>query len=551
MGMIVACSTTSHLPEGETLYTGVKKMKVYDQKGTMAEDLAVTEVKAALAYKPNGSLLGSSSKRSPLQVGLWIYNALVDKPRTGFNKWMFNSFAGTPVTISSVSPETRTKVATNILQNYGYFRGDVDYSLIDQRKPRTQRIAYDIHLGEPYLYDSIRYAFRDSIQDSILRATEKEAYLHQGDQFSTLNLTNEKDRIVSAFRNNGLYYYRPDYPTGLFDTIICNYVLNVLEPYAQAEVMMNVSNLIKPTGTAYFAVRRDIEEEGFRLHAIHKQYTYQCNVKLPYKSLVSNSSYELYQYNHFNKLPRTEGETCPFCRLARRVEIICETATCVAFYDGYPVSPGHALIVPKRHVASYFDLTHHEREAMNVMLQYVRQKVDERFHTEKATLAACKYLKQAYAKYHDWMTVAASYNAGQGGISKRLTDQHQDSAMDLWLVEETSRYMFRILAAKIYFENPSEFGFTFSREDLYPYIPPREEVEVSGPINDLVEFAEKYGVSYFDLKQANLWLRDTKLVNKDRRTYFIAIPDVESEKYDPSRTRVHSMAWVRFSPMLP
>ena len=163
--MVVACSTTSHLPEGETLYTGVKKMKVYDQKGTMAEDLAVTEVKAALAYKPNGSLLGSSSKRSPLQVGLWIYNAYVDKPRTGFNKWMFNSFAGTPVTISSVSPETRTKVATNILQNYGYFRGDVDYSLIDQRKPRTQRIAYDIHLGAPYLYDSIRYAFRDSIQD--------------------------------------------------------------------------------------------------------------------------------------------------------------------------------------------------------------------------------------------------------------------------------------------------------------------------------------------------------------------------------------------------
>ena len=65
-------------------------------------------------------------------------------------------------------------------------------------------------------------------------------------------------------------------------------------------------------------------------------------------------------YNHFNKLPREEGVKCPFCRLARRVEIICETATCVAFYDGYPVSPGHALIVPKRHVASYRDLTNHE-----------------------------------------------------------------------------------------------------------------------------------------------------------------------------------------------
>ncbi len=178
------------------------------------------------------------------------------------------------------------------------------------------------------------------------------------------------------------YYYRPDYPEGKFDTIICNYVLNVLEPYAQAEVMMNVTNLLSPKGTAYFAVRRDIEEEGFRLHAIHKQYTYQCNVKLPFTSLVCNKTYELYQYNHFNKLPRKEGETCPFCRLSRKVEIICETATCVAFYDGYPVSPGHALIIPKRHVSSYFDLTNHEREAMNVMLQYVKQKVEERFHPD-------------------------------------------------------------------------------------------------------------------------------------------------------------------------
>ena len=74
------------------------------------------------------------------------------------------------------------------------------------------------------------------------------------------------------------YYYRPDFPEGKFDTIFCNYVLNVLEPYAQAEVLMNITNLLSPKGTAYFSVRRDLTEEGFRLHAIHKQYTYQCNV---------------------------------------------------------------------------------------------------------------------------------------------------------------------------------------------------------------------------------------------------------------------------------
>lgn len=131
---------------------------------------------------------------------------------------------------------------------------------------------------------------------------------------------------------------------------------------------MNVTNLFSPTGTAFFAMRRDLTEEGFRLHAIYRQYTYQCNVWLPFEGLERNSSYELYQYQHFNKLPRKEGENSPFCRLFRRIEKICETATCVVLYDGYPVLPGHALIIPKRYVASYFDLNNHEWKVMNVML---------------------------------------------------------------------------------------------------------------------------------------------------------------------------------------
>lgn len=175
----------------------------------------------------------------------------------------------------------------------------------------------------------------------------------------------------------------------------------------------------------------------------------------------------------------------------------------------------------------------------------VDSEVDERYNAEKSTLAACKYLKQAYEKYGDWMTVAASYNAGQAGISKRLSDQHQTKAMRLWMADETSRYMFRILAAKMYFENPSSFGFTFTSDELYPYIPVKEEVTVTGPIESLTAFAEKHGVSYYDLKRSNLWLRDSKLVNKDRRTYRVAIPDLEAEKYDPAKTAAYNRAWVK------
>lgn len=176
-------------------------------------------------------------------------------------------------------------------------------------------------------------------------------------------------------------YYRPDRPQEKFDTIICNYVLNVLEPFAQADVLMDVSQMLKPTGKAYFAVRRDLKDEGFRLHAIHKQYTYQCNVVLPYKSLEKNAGFEIYEYQHYNRL-RHSAQRCPFCNLTKRVELICETATCVAFYDGYPVSPGHALIVPKRHVSSYFDLTPHELQAMQIVLKRVQQLVEERYHPD-------------------------------------------------------------------------------------------------------------------------------------------------------------------------
>ena len=175
----------------------------------------------------------------------------------------------------------------------------------------------------------------------------------------------------------------------------------------------------------------------------------------------------------------------------------------------------------------------------------VNDNIDERYNTYKATEAACRFLLKAYGKYQNWMTVAASYNGGQQGMDRRIEQQHQTNAMDMWLVDETSRYMFRVLAAKMMFEDPSKFGFTFKREDLYPYIPIKEQIKITDPVEDLVKFAEDHKITYADLKRANLWLRDTKLNNKSHRTYYIDIPDVKAQHYNPSRTKVHNPAWVR------
>lgn len=157
----------------------------------------------------------------------------------------------------------------------------------------------------------------------------------------------------------------------------------------------------------------------------------------------------------------------------------------------------------------------------------VNSNIDERYNIEKATVAACKYLKKAYEKYGNWMTVAASYNAGMNGISSRLENQHQTNALDLFLRTETSRYMFRILVAKMMFENPASFGFHVTKADMYRYIPPKEIVTVTDTIEDLVAFAEEHGVSYFQLKEANPWLRETKLNDSSHRTYKVIIPDVQ------------------------
>jgi len=208
--MLAGCSATSNLPEGEYLYTGIKSIDVDEKKGTDDEVAALAEAEAALAYAPNGSLFGSSSLRSPLQLGLGLYNSMVNTEMKGFRKWIFDTFASTPKTISSASPETRVMVAQNVLQNYGYFGAKVDYDLITGKNPRTQKIKYNIHLGEAYMWDSIKYAF-PLIEDSILVATKENCLLHKGRQFSVADLQNEKSRINTAFHNNGFYYYRPDY----------------------------------------------------------------------------------------------------------------------------------------------------------------------------------------------------------------------------------------------------------------------------------------------------------------------------------------------------
>ncbi|TVQ91299.1 MAG: lytic transglycosylase domain-containing protein [Bacteroidetes bacterium] len=152
----------------------------------------------------------------------------------------------------------------------------------------------------------------------------------------------------------------------------------------------------------------------------------------------------------------------------------------------------------------------------------VNTEVDERYHVEKATIAACRFLKSAYQRYNSWTLAAAAYNMGRSGINRQITNQQAGNYYDLWLNDETSRYVFRILAIKTIFENPSAHGFRFRQEDLYqPY--DYYTVKVDTTISDLVTFAHAHHITYKELRTLNPWLRRTSLPNRSGKEYEIKI----------------------------
>ncbi|MGM9621168.1 MAG: BamA/TamA family outer membrane protein [Bacteroidaceae bacterium] len=266
-----ACSTTSNLLEGETLYRGIKGLE-YNQPATQEADTiregvitaladayskveglltgdikaaqpqqseqekrdslkrasridqlasaeAKEEVEAVLAYAPNGALMGSSHVTHPFPVRLWIYNRYVNSRRR-FGRWMFRHFAATPVYISTVNPKTRCTVAQNTLRGKGYFQAHVTHDTIPMNHPRKAKLTYRVETGPLFHLDSIAYQLFSQRADSIIKATmPRKRLLSRGDPFCVATLDKERTRLSETFRNAGYYFFRPSYITFRADTL--------------------------------------------------------------------------------------------------------------------------------------------------------------------------------------------------------------------------------------------------------------------------------------------------------------------------------------------
>ncbi len=154
----------------------------------------------------------------------------------------------------------------------------------------------------------------------------------------------------------------------------------------------------------------------------------------------------------------------------------------------------------------------------------INEYVDERYDLEKATRVAAEYLKSAKNKFGSWTMAAAAYNAGVGGMNKQINRQKETSYYDLLLNDETSRYVFRIVAIKEIMTNPKKYGFNFREKDLYQNVP-TFQVKVNAPVADWSEWVKEYGINYKILKLHNPWLRDTYLKNTTGKEYIIEIPE--------------------------
>lgn len=216
--VLAGCSSTSAIPEGEQLFTGLKHIKYQNYEKNDHAVATQEEMENLLASTPNGALFGSSYYHTPFPIRLWIWNAF-SPDSSKFSQWVTRAFGTKPKLMSQVKPDLRTLVAENHLKKFGYFNGKVTSEVLTQHNPKKAKIQYTVDMGHLWTIDSIQYVNFPPVADSLIESTKAEAVIKKGAPFSVPDLESERQRVTSLFRNNGYYYYQNGYASYLADTI--------------------------------------------------------------------------------------------------------------------------------------------------------------------------------------------------------------------------------------------------------------------------------------------------------------------------------------------
>lgn len=322
--VLAACSTTKHLPEGETLYLGLKKVNIVNEDKSPAAENALEEVNGAISIAPNNAIFVNPNVRFPIPFGLWIYNRF-ERYENGFGHWIFKKLAAKPVLVSTVNPDTRVKVATNLLHDYGYFNGKVTYQVDSTRNPRAVKLSYDINMGKPYFIDTLEYRGFSAYADSLINANLSGRLVNKGDHFNVVTLNSERDRIIDLLRNYGYYYARSEFLAFYADTLKRSGYVNIrmqpkknLPPEAlrtyflgNTTVRLTGYNGEEPTDSIRlhdFTIHYSGDKPGLRFNVLRNRFIYRKGEQ--YSLLRQNYTQEalsrlgVFKYNEFQYVPR-------------------------------------------------------------------------------------------------------------------------------------------------------------------------------------------------------------------------------------------------------
>ena len=332
LGMLAglsSCSTTKHLPEGETLYLGLKNITIQNEDETKAGQTALDEVMGAISIAPNNAIVTYPNVRFPIPFGLWMYNRF-ERYEKGFGRWIFKHLAADPVLLSEVNPDTRAKVAGNLLRDYGFFDGHVTWKIDSTKNERAVKLSYDIDMGRPYRIDTLLYEGFAPRTDSLIHARSSERLVHTDDYFNVNTLNAERQRVVDLLRNHGYYYARTDFLTFLADTLMRpGYVMLKMVPAAnlpkealktyhigKTAVYLTGYNGEPPVDSMKlrdFTVFYAGDKPGLRFDVLRKRFLYRkgelySQTRQDYTQ-EALSRLGVFKFNEMQYLPRSDEDT--------------------------------------------------------------------------------------------------------------------------------------------------------------------------------------------------------------------------------------------------
>lgn len=267
--------------QNDQLFIGLTKIEYnnYDNEKENTDHFTSTkeEIEASLATAPNGALFGSSYYRTPFPYGLWIWNAFSGS-KNKIAQWITKTFGKAPVLMRQVNPELRASVAQSVLRNHGYLNGTVSYQIVPQKNPKKAKIGYTVNFGRLFTVDSLEYVDFPQMADSLINLTKNDALIESGSPLDASIMDAERTRLSTLFRNNGYYFYQPNFASYLADT-------TAVTGKAKLRLQM-ASNLPAITRRKWYIgnIRIDIRKqfmEELKDSFSHRYFTVRFNGKRP------------------------------------------------------------------------------------------------------------------------------------------------------------------------------------------------------------------------------------------------------------------------------